>query len=252
MTIKNVLKKIPLLVKVKKILFPQQNDGVQQFLRQYFESDRVKTIVQAGANDGVMSDPLRPFFQTPGNYRAILIEPIPYYVEKLQELYKDRNDITIINAALGSENKTEKLYFIPPAVADLMNGEGPQNNWAHGQGSFDRDIVVHWIEENKFRGEEYRQKIPFFISSISSIDVSIKQAGEIMPITENLLMVIDVQGFELEVLKGINWTAPPSFIMLEDDLGKSSNLFLFLKSKGYKYICGHSDKVFAFGEFSGF
>ena len=65
-----------------------------------------------------------------------------------------------------------------------------------------------------------------------------------MPKPDNLLMVMDVQGFELEVLNGLEWSTPPKYIMLEDDLGKTSAVFNFLESKGYNYLCGKTDKVF--------
>ena len=47
-------------------------------------------------------------------------------------------------------NKKQKLYFIPPKVADQMNGDGPFNNWAHGQGSFNLDVVIYCIKKNIF------------------------------------------------------------------------------------------------------
>ena len=38
---------------------------------------------------------------------------------------------------------------------------------------------------------------------------------------DNLLVVIDVQGFELDVIRGIDWSYPPAYIVVEDDLKKS-------------------------------
>ena len=56
-----------------------------------------------------------------------------------------------------------------------MNGDGPFNNWAHGQGSFNLEVVIYWIKKNIFRGKKYIEKIPYFISSIESINVKIIQ-----------------------------------------------------------------------------
>ena len=125
-----------------------------------------------------------------------------------------------------------------------MNGDGPNNNWAHGQGSFDKSTVIHWIEQNSFRGDDYRRQLNFFKDSITSIEVPVVKASNIIPDSNNLLLVIDVQGFELEVLNGVNWFKPPKYIMLEDDLGKTDKVFDFLKEKGYRYISGNLDKVF--------
>jgi hypothetical protein len=166
-------------------------------------------------------------------------------VQKLKKLYKYRKDIKIIKAAIGSENKIKKLYFILPKVADLMNGEGPFNNWAHGQGSFKLETIVYWIKQNSFRGKKYRDSIPFFISSINHIKTKIIKTEYVLPSSnENLLLIVNVQGHELEVLKGINWNNAPRYLMLEDDQSKSDKLISFLNKKNFVFLCGSTDKVF--------
>jgi len=216
-----------------------------QFLKHFFETDEYKFIVQIGANDGVQNDPLCNFLKRAGKYQAILIEPIPFYVNKLELLYRDRSDIQIIRAAAGSSSGSSKLYFMPPELADEMNGDGPANNWAHGQGSFDRDTVVHWIRANSFRGKNYRDNIPMYLEAITSIDTPITLTESLLPIErKNLLLVLDVQGFEIEVLRGLDWNRPPKFIMLEDDLGKSADLLEFMRDRDFVWIAGDHDKVF--------
>ena len=42
------------------------------------------------------------------------------------------------------------------------------------------------------------------------------------------MLIVDVQGYEFEVLKGINWNYPPRYLMLEDDQSKSDKLISFL------------------------
>lgn len=245
--LKAFLKRFYILVRIKRF-YCGQKDEIDDFLHEYFKSNLTKTIVQIGANDGEMCDLLRPFFKkNSGSYKAILVEPMPFYANKLKSLYKDRPDIKIINAAMGEVERTETLYFIPPNVADLMNGDGPPNNWAHGQGSFDKNNVIHWIQQNSFRGDDYRKNIPYFLSCIESIEVPTLRTANIMPNCGNLLIVIDVQGFELQVLSGLDWSVSPAYIMLEDDLGKTDSVFAYLEAKGYRYLCGKLDKVFVHG-----
>jgi FkbM family methyltransferase len=220
---------------------------VSRFLNWYFsQSNLSKLVIQVGANDGEQSDPLRRFLRRRDKYSAILIEPIPFYVSKLKKLYENRGDIEIIEGACGGRREVKSLYFIDPIVADQMNGDGPHNNWAHGQGSFNYDTVVFWINENRFRGKSYIEKIPFYISSIQSVALNIKPICEIVAEHPNQLLVMDVQGFELEVLKGVDWQSnPPAHILLEDDLGKTSQITTFLFERGYRYVCGDVDKVFS-------
>lgn len=218
------------------------------FYDAYFRSDRQKRIIQVGANDGIMCDPLRKFLAVSRdqNVDAVLIEPIPYYFEKLRTLYADYPNITVVNAACGASCSRALLYFIEPAVADQMNGNGPANDWAHGQGSFDPDVIKYWIERNRFRGEEYVRNIGTYMAAIISTDVDIIRLADISLSKQkgNLLLVIDVQGFELEVIRGIDWSFPPAYIVLEDDLNQAGPISKYLASRGYFYLCGRTDKVF--------
>ena len=66
---------------------------------------------------------------------------------------------------------------------------------------------------------------------------------------KNLLLILDVQGYEQEVLKGIDWKYAPKYIMLEDDQSKSNKLISFMKKKNFDYLCGSTDKVFINKEF---
>ena len=225
-----------------------RSDTLRDFLARWFVRPERKVVVQIGANDGVQNDPLREFLRNPGNYHAILVEPLPYYASRLREMYVGRSDVAIVEAAVGTASGTRRLFFIPPEIADQMDGDGPPNRWAHGQGSFDRATVEHWIRANEFRGESYRQRVPFFLESIACADVPMRPAHEILDgVPERageVLLVIDVQGAEMEVLKSIDWSRPPQCVVVEDDLGRGAAISSFLHSHGYHYVCGEHDKVY--------
>jgi FkbM family methyltransferase len=243
--LKKIFNKIISIIFFRSFFIRSKKKEVEIFLKNYFNSSEYKTIIQIGSNDGVQNDPIRKFLIYPGNYKAVLIEPIPYYIKKLKKIYQQRKDIKIIKAAVGSENKTKKLYYISPKIADLMNGDGPFNNWAHGQGSFNLETVVYWIKQNSFRGKKYRNSVPFFISSIKQIKTKIIKTQKIIPSNNgNLLLIVDVQGYELEVLKGIDWSNAPRYLMLEDDQKKSNNLISFLNKKNFIFLYGSTDKIF--------
>jgi len=228
-----------------------RSSSLNDFFQAYFNSSEEKRLIQVGANDGVMCDPLRRFLvnSKSQNISAVLVEPIPFYYRKLCDLYRDNPEITVLNVACGPSNGRARLYFIEPSVADRMNGDGPANNWAHGQGSFDPNVVRYWIERNRFRGEEYVKNIDIYLQSIVSIDVEIVSLSDVAMSrqNDNLLIVIDVQGFELEVIRGIDWNCPPAFIVLEDDLNKSGPISEYLAARGYSYLCGRNDKLYVHG-----
>ena len=77
-----------------------------------------------------------------------------------------------------------------------------------------------------------------YTESIISINVEIICLSdiEILNDNDNLLLVIDVQGFELDVIRGIDWRYPPAYIVVEDDLNKSGSINMYLSSKGYFYL----------------
>lgn len=218
-----------------------------EFLAGWFARPGPKTVVQVGANDGEQNDPLRRFLERPADYAAVLVEPLPAYVDRLRTLYAGRADVTIVEAALAGERGRRRLHFIPPEMADEMDGDGPPNRWAHGQGSFDREVVAHWIRANAFRGEAYRRRLPAYLDAIASIEVPVRLAGDVMPAAAaagDVLLVIDVQGAELDVLRGVDWSRPPRAIVVEDDLDRGAAVAAFLVDRGYRHECGTHDKVF--------
>lgn len=227
--------------KLKSYLMKKEDS----FIKEYFNSSEDKYIIQIGANDGVQNDPLRKYFTKQGNYKAILIEPIPYYVSKLKNIYEGRDDIKIYQNACSEFEETKILYYIDPKIADEMNGDGPNNDWAHGQGSFSKDMVKYWIDENKFRGSSYIRDIKKYYNSIDSIELKSIKTSDLIPNHDNILMVIDVQGFEINVLNGIDFkNNPPKYIIAEDDSNKDNALVNFMKSHNYSWIAGNTNKVF--------
>jgi len=182
---------------------------------------------------------------------VILVEALPYYCDKLNRLYADQDNVQVVNALVASGKGQRQLFYINPIVADEMDGDGPMNCWAHGQGSFSRDTVVSWIQNNQFRGERYRLNIGRYIDSIESswiVADSLSRLVQEYHIGECHLLVVDVQGAELEVLSTLqDMNGLPRFILYEDDSSldeqDKQDLQELLYSYGYVYIAGDSDRL---------
>jgi FkbM family methyltransferase len=69
-------------------------------------------VLQVGANDGIFSDPLYPFFHKHPNIRGILIEPQEGPYNKLVELYRGRSNVTCMRTAIAAEPGDITLWSV--------------------------------------------------------------------------------------------------------------------------------------------
>ncbi|MFC1590522.1 FkbM family methyltransferase [Candidatus Omnitrophota bacterium] len=198
-------------------------------------------FIQVGACDGITCDPIHSLI-IQNNWSGILIEPVKYYFDQLKSNYNGMNNLIFENVFIGENNIIRDFYYIDSNVASEMNGEGPHNNWAYGQGSFSKEVITREIKSNAFRGKWYRDNIPRFISSIRSIKVPSITINDLIkkyaPQKVDLLQ-IDAQGFDYNIIKSIDFDLwKPKIINFESSMfpkeKKSCNLFL--KKKGYAII----------------
>ena len=205
-------------------------------LKAIMDNPSLTGVVQIGANDGIQNDFLRPFLTSYRGLDVTLVEPSPEYFTKLNTLYSDRSDVQLVNAACGATAGELELWELPHETAKQMNGNGPPNDWAMGQGSRSRATVVYWIWQNSFRGSSYTERIPEWIGAIKKSVVPTLLTDQVMPITDgDVLLVVDVQGMELEVLLGLSLARLPRWIVVEEDCGDTMARN-YLLSHGYQLL----------------
>lgn len=196
---------------------------IATFIEIVFAFNSESQVIQIGANDGLMCDPLFKFIKKNPKAKFIRIEPLPYYFNKLEKLHENDMNVKLVNCAIVpvEQKKDNMFYFIDPEIANEMDGDGPLNEWAHGLGSFKREIIEETIKFNKFRGEKYRKNIGKFINSIKSMKVeqlTFCKFLEDYKLKKFDLLIIDVQGYEWNILKTISsWPIKPKAIIYEDD-----------------------------------
>tara|TARA_Y100000991_G_scaffold91401_1_gene68965 strand:- start:259 stop:1026 length:768 start_codon:yes stop_codon:yes gene_type:complete len=224
--------------------------NLSTFLKKYFAIKKNANIIQIGAMDGVSCDPLRPYL-TFHKGNVILVEALNFYCDKLNILYSDQSNISICNALVSSKESENKFFYIDPQIADEMDGNGPFNKWAHGQGSLNKNTIIKWIYKNRFRGPIYVKNIYKYIDSILETNMksmTIDSICKTYQIKKIDLLLIDVQGAEYEVLKNLKYfKIKPKFIIYEDDssLSRRESFLLekLLKTEGYLFLLGVSDKL---------
>ncbi len=94
--------------------------------RRMFEFGRELTFIQTGAFDGITQDPLYPYISKHG-WRGVLVEPQPREVEKLRDLYRGNQRITILQAAIDCDRGKRTLFTVESSNIPI---------WAHGMASF--------------------------------------------------------------------------------------------------------------------
>jgi len=89
-------------------------------------------FLQIGVYDGITHDPLRHHI-VKHPWRGIMVEPQSRSVAGLRQLYADRPDIQVVQAALDAQAGQRTLYTVQGSNAPA---------WAGGLASFDRATVA--------------------------------------------------------------------------------------------------------------
>ena len=200
----------------------RKNFKTPEFYDFYFSQPQKKYIVQVGGNDGIQSDPLRIYFKSKKDYNAVIFEPIKNYYNKLKQLYHNREDILIKQQYVSCDQGERKIYYIKPEVCNSVKIDNQNNDWLHGLGSFDKKNIEH-LKKNIIS----ESVSPFELKNLN--------------FPKNLLnlLVIDVQGFELEVLLSLSFNEKIDYIVYEDDVPyskKSKKIRKLLSEHNYILI----------------
>jgi FkbM family methyltransferase len=158
-------------------------------------SDRNGTFNEAGANDGLTQSNTYWFERFRG-WRGILIEPVPMMAEACR---RNRPRAKVINAALVANGEIKSLRM---KAANLM---------AFVSNSF----VNPQDEERHLKNAISVQSL----SAVEEVEVPARTLSGILDelgITRVDLLSLDVEGYEIEVLTGLDVTRHrPRFILVE-------------------------------------
>ncbi len=128
-------------------------------------------LISAGANDAreLVDDPRR----------LVLIEPLSGPFARLQENFADRQDVTLVQAALGASPGKAEMY-----VSD------------YDESSSLLEPALH----RKFYVAQFEDRETVRVRTLDGVMGQVKRPAEFDA------MILDVQGYELEVLKGATRT----------------------------------------------
>ncbi len=158
-------------------------------------------VVQIGANDGVVNDPLHDFLMKHRDQtEVLLVEPQPYLIPILAGNYKNHPMHHIENLAIG-EHGTLLLHtiderFWPECAAPYADG-WPAYRAPTGVTSSDREHVLRYLHRY------YKGKLPAedlivtFPTECMPLNDLMERAGFAPPVD---VLQVDCEGFDDEVL----------------------------------------------------
>lgn len=197
-------------------------------------------LVQIGANDGKMHDPVHDLIREYG-IKACLVEPQPKVFERLKENYKSQRNVSFENAAINHTDG-EVTFF---SLSDKLQFDQDDFNFS-GMSSLDYDHVLRGFTK-------YAKKYSISGSSsehIAEIKVPALRFSALLDkhqITHIDILQIDAEGFDYEIIKMIDFErCAPKIIHFEhSNLPDSdkSECWDMLKSKGYACALDGTDSV---------
>ncbi len=178
-------------------------------------------FVQIGSHDGISggNDPLHKYIKK-YNWSGILVEPVQYLYKELKKNYEGCGNLVFKNVAISREGEAMKFYSIE-------KHDNPKNPlWYNQLGSFCKDVILshrkHIPKFDKYFKEEKIKTITFdsLIKDINQID----------------LLHIDAEGYDLEIIKSIDFNkTTPSMILYEHKhLKNPTEAVDYLKNLGYE------------------
>lgn len=136
-------------------------------------------------------------------WSGILIEPVPYCIDRLKRVYTDDKRFTIVQNAVGNTPGVANFYYVSEAAKEALPN---LPEWYDQLGSFSREHIVRHLNGT----------LEPFIETAAIDVVPLIDILKSHHVSEITLLHIDTEGFDLEVLKSLGLPKLcPSWIMLE-------------------------------------
>lgn len=169
-------------------------------------------FIELGAHDGLFQSNTA-FFEFTHNWKGILIEPTPGYLECI----KNRPNSKVYNKCCVSNDYTEKYIkgdFLTMGAMCSVNGERlKQTSLVDVEASTLENIIDDYF--SKFNNNQ-AHKIDF--------------------------LSLDTEGYELNVLRGLNLDKyRPEYMLIEIYKNDYENIITFLINNNYTLICNFSN-----------
>lgn len=192
-------------------------DHFRELNRSWLAASNIRTVLDVGANEGQFAKLARAVFPLAKIYS---FEPLPDCFEKLQHALPGDTNFFPLNQAAGSSESVLEFF---------RSVHSPSS-------SFLKMEELHKEAFPESSAGQVQEAIPVKVNTLDNI------AGEAKP-EKNILLKIDVQGFEKEVLQGaINMIKDVKVVIIEMSLAKLykdqplfHDIYMMMHERGFRY-----------------
>ena len=184
-----------------------QIKNLKEIYERFFSEERDRIFVEVGASDGYSHS--NTWGLAKAGWRGLYFEPVPELANKCSFNHKD-NDVIVKNIAIGNKVGVTKLYL----------GSSPTIN----EETVDKNPWDFTYDKNNF-----------IMVPVSTLN---RELDNLLLYTTVIdLLVIDVEGAELEVLEGLDFlTYIPEMIIIESCEGNPEVKKTFHTQQILKYF----------------
>ena len=122
----------------------------------------------------------------------LLVEPVPHNISAINENLKEFKNIHLEPVAVASVRETKDFFFVKATSINKL-----KKHWASGIGSFNKNHLLNHRTKRFLIEEDDIDKIP--IKTVKFEDLIEKYS-----ITEIDKILIDIEGYEYEILKDMD------------------------------------------------
>ena len=122
----------------------------------------------------------------------LLVEPVPHNISAIKENLKEFKNVHLEPVAVASVRETKDFFFVKATSINKL-----KKHWASGIGSFNKNHLLNHRTKRFLIEEDDIDKIP--IKTVKFEDLVKKYS-----ITEIDKILIDIEGYEYEILKDMD------------------------------------------------
>lgn len=222
-------------------IFKKSKVDISCYLDLLFLFSESVSMIQVGANDGKLCDPVRKFVLL-NKVNGIMLEPQADVFNRLKQNYENVQGINFVNKALSSESSTTYLYSVDDELVSQYKDLG-------GVASFSVEHVEKEIKSNLKRlNLSNGKKAADYILKSEVDTVTYSELLDTFSLDSLDLLMIDAEGFDYEsvMLFPLDKIKPKAILFEYKHMKKKQLVELeqYLQGHGYKHYYARNDVLF--------